>query len=735
MINQYIKASALLALCISGSYTTADSQWSVCDAPITSPINKLPRIIPGALLVEADHGTIQAKGISSLEGKVIIQQDDKIIRADKATYDNRNGNVTAFGNILFSNDSMQLKSSEIQFQMRSSTGAMKNAEYSLINGLGHGSSDLLKQNGKEKTQLKKATFSTCPPGHRSWHLASSDIKLDHVTQEGIARNVTFRAGNIPLFYSPYFSFPLNNQRKSGFLAPNFKVSERSGTVFSTPYYLNLAPNFDATLTPNILTKRGVKLDTEFRYLTPNDEGIINFEYLPGDNVFNDEDRSLISIKHKTKISENTQLSINATDISDVDYFQDFGDSLVSSSIAALERRIDLTRLGKNWSFNTSLQDYKVLDTINTLNLNNNPYSRLPELRFQYTPTYRTGDTQYFFETELVNFDKENAITGLRFDLNSTASKRFGNSAWYVEPSVQLRHTHYSLDNLDSLDNTSTDNAPSRTLPTASIDGGLFFERHINNTSKVQTLEPRLLYTYTPYKDQSNIPIFDSAASSFSTSTRLFAKNRFTGKDRIGDTNQLTAALTTRLINTKDGHEVLTASIGQIFFFNDRKVTLPGEPIANSSSSELALELAGELNSRIRVIASTYWDPQKETFSSTEARLHYKDKKNRRINVAYRNLDEEFEQAEISFSTPINKNWSIVGKFEHDLKNDRSLETFGGVEYANCCWKTRLVARRFLTSDNVTYDNVPFIEFELKGLGNLGTGATDLLEEQIYGYDN
>ena len=735
MTNPYIKASIVLVSCISCSPVIAAPQWSTCAAPtINLNKNNTPSpITPGALLVEADQGSIRPTGISSLEGRVIIRQDEKIIHADKATYDNRNTNVTAFGNVLFSTEAMTLKSSEVQYQMRTNTGTIKNAEYSLASGEGHGSSKLLQQNGKEQTQLNEATFSTCPPGHRSWHIASSDIKLNHKTQEGIARNVTFRAGNIPLFYSPYFSFPLNNQRKTGFLTPNLKTSDRSGTIFTTPYYLNLAPNFDATLTPNLLTKRGVKLDTEFRYITSKDSGIINFEYLPGDNVFNNENRSLVSIKHKTKISENTLLSIDATDISDVAYFQDFGDSLLNSSIASLERRIDLTRFGKNWTLNTSLQDFKVLDTTNILNnISGNPYSRLPEIRFKYLPARKIGDTQYFFETELVNFDKENAVTGLRFDINTIAKKRFGSPAWYIEPSIELRHTQYSL---NPFSDETTETSPSRTLPTASIDAGLFFERPIKNNSKIQTLEPRLLYTYTPYKDQSNIPVFDSASSSFSTSTRLFSKNRFTGKDRIGDTNQLTMALTTRLIDADDGHEVLTASIGQIFFFNDRKVRLPGEPVESNNSSELALELSGELNNRLRLIASTYWDPQKETFSSTETRLHYKDTRKRRINLAYRRLDEELEQAAISFSAPINQNWSLVSKLERDLKNDRSLETLGGVEYTNCCWKMRLVARRFLTADNITYDNVPFIEFELKGLGNLGTGATDLLEEQIYGYDN
>lgn len=727
MINNLIKVSLLFILTARCTALSAVSpQWPTCIIPTVPETNDAPLqpLPPKAILVEADQGLIQPDGISTLSGNVIIQQDKKYIQADQATYNNRSGNVTAFGHVLLTTKSMKLKSSEINYQINQEKGEIKNAEYTLSNGQGHGSSKLLIQNGTVKTQLSDATFSTCPPRHRSWHIASSDIKLDHNKQVGSARNVTFKVGDTPLFYSPYVSFPLNNQRQSGFLAPSFGVSERSGSIFSTPYYLNLAPNFDATITTNYLTKRGIKLDTEFRYLTSRDSGIINVEYLPSDNVSNHENRSLVSIDHKTEISKSTTFSINAADISDSHYFEDFGNSLFSSSIAALERRIDITRLEKDWFFNASLQDYKVLDS------NNAPYSRLPELHFQHTPKRKVGDTQYFLETELVKFQKDNATTGLRFDINTITSKHFGDASWYVEPSLQLRHTVYSLDN-----HTTDSTNPTRTLPTASIDTGLFFERGLKNSRKIQTLEPRLLYTYTPYKDQSHIPVFDSAATSFSTSTRLFAKNRFTGKDRIGDTNQLTMALTTRLIDPVNGREVLTASIGQIFFMDDRKVALSDEAIDNNSSSELAIELAGELNSRTRLISSTYWDPNEKEISSTEIRIHYNDDKKRRINLAYRNLSNELEQASLTFSTPISDHWNMVGKLEKDIKNDRHLETLAGIEYSNCCWKARFVQRKFLTADNETYDSVPFIEFELKGLGNLGTGAANLLEEQIYGYDN
>lgn len=717
----------MLGISLTPAYASPEKTWGVCTVPpidTTKNFQLNTKLVTGATYLEADTGSINANGVSVLEGAVDIRHDDQHLQADSASYDRPDDKLTASGNIVFSTKTLSLDSSKIEYKLKERSGKIHDAEYNLKSGMGHGSSNLVTLTGNSQTKLKDATFSTCPASQKSWHIASSNIRLDHDSQIGKARNVTFKVGDVPVFYSPYFSFPLNNQRRSGFLAPSFGITDQLGTKISLPYYINFAPNHDATLTPTILTKRGLKLDSEFRYLTDNDNGIINIDILPSDNERNEDNRSLVSIKHKTKFTEHTTLSINASDVSDTEYFDDFGDSLVTTSTPALERRIDLTTLGKNWSFNTSLQDYQILDSEDA------PYSRLPELKFSYIPTKKMGKLNMEFETELVNFDKDSETTGIRFDISAGASKRYGDASWFITPALQVRHTEYSLNN----NTTSNNDTPSRTLPTISLDTGLFFDKNLEGHHKIQTLEPRLFYTYTPFKDQNNIPVFDAATNSFSTSTRLFSQNRFTGKDRIGDTNQLTTALTTRLIDTKIGKEVLSASIGQIHYFDDRKVTLPGTPVETSRSSEFAFEFAGRLNTNTRLINSFYWDPDLQRTSSSEARIHYKDQKKRVANLSYRRLDQELEQAAFSFSTPINHQWGIIGKTEYDLLKDRNLETLVGIEYSSCCWKTRIGARRFMTSDNINYDNNFFIEFELKGLGSLGVGNTNILEEQIYGYE-
>jgi LPS-assembly protein len=308
-------------------------------------------------------------------------------------------------------------------------------------------------------------------------------------------------------------------------------------------------------------------------------------------------------------------------------------------------------------------------------------------------------------------------------------RRPTDDGWYFKPSVGLRHTYYNLKN------NPAGNIHSRSLPTFSLDAGLFFDRILPLNNKLtQTLEPRLFYTYTPFRDQGKLPVFDTARTAFSTSTQLFSENRYTGKDRIGDTNNLTVALTSRIQNRETGKELFTASVGQIFYFEDRKVVLPGETVQTHSQSEFAFELSGEINDNTRLSTSTFWDPKTQKWTATETRLNYKDDKNRIANLSYRSLDNELKQVSASFAAPLNKNWSIVGRADHDLKNNRNLETLAGIEYQNCCWKTQLVGKKYLTSDNNTYDDAIFLQFELKGLGNLGNKANDFLEDKIYGYE-
>ncbi len=721
--TNYTTKLVSVCLCLLVSQVQAEKQLRLCKLPQrlnTYQITTNPA--KDAIYMEADEGLINRSGVSSLLGNIVIQQNDLNLNAQKASIDGRNNTVIATGGVTLVTKNIELDSDSINYQLDSQTGELNNVRYQLKKSTTNGRSNKIIQTNGTQLELQGATYTTCPPSVNSWHIAADNIKLDQDKQQGTAKNVTFKVGNTPIFYLPWLSFSLNNQRKSGFLSPSLQVSEQFGLAIAMPYYFNLAPDYDATLTPSYLSKRGLKIDGEFRYLSKQHQGIWEYEILPRDRASNDSQRDYFKIKHSSKLTDSVRLNVKTEGVSDKKYFDDFGKSLSISSTSALERRIEVVKVGKNWRFSMASVDYQTLDATDS------SYSKLPELKFNYTPKIRSNDIKLSLDTELSNFDKDNAPTGMRVDISLKASRKFADTAWYFKPSVGLRHTYYNLNNNPS------GNSHSRSLPTLSLDAGLFFDRVLADGKLTQTLEPRLFYTYTPFRDQSNLPVFDTARTNFSTSTQLFSENRYTGKDRIGDTNNLTVALTSRIQNRATGQELLQASVGQIFYFEDRKVTLPGETVQTHSASEFAFELSGKIGDHSRLSTATFWDPETQKWTATETRLNYKDDNDRIANFSYRTLGDELEQASVSFAAPIDKSWSIVGRMDHDLKNDRNLETLAGIEYQNCCWKARFVGRKYLTSDNNTYDDAVFLQFELKGLGNLGNKASNFLEDKIYGYE-
>jgi len=713
-----ISGLSLLAL-----QAQAESQFPLCAIPTIFDVNTITNNpVKGAVYLEAGSGLINRSSVSSLVGNVIIQQNDLTINAENASFGGANNTVIADGKVILSNKNIQLNSDSINYQTDSQSGQLKNVRYQLKKSTSNGRSRNVIQKNATQLELQDATYTSCPTSLNSWHIAAANIKLDQDKQVGSAKDVTLKIGDTPIFYFPWLSFSLNNQRKSGFLTPTIGLSEQSGTTLSIPYYLNLSPSYDATITPSYLSKRGLKLENEFRYLTKKHQGIWEYEILPRDRASNDKQRDYFKIKHSSKISDSVRFNVQTEGVSDKEYFDDFGKSLSGTSTSALERRIEIIKVGRNWRLSAASLDYQTLDSTNS------SYSKLPELKFNYTPKILPNNITLSLDTELSNFDKNDGPTGVRFDVNIDASKKFGNDAWYFKPSVGLRHTYYNLKN------NPAGNRHSRTLPTLSLDAGLFFDRTLAGGKLTQTLEPRLFYTYTPFRDQSDIPVFDTARTDFSTSTQLFSKNRYTGKDRIGDSNQLTVAVTSRIQNRETGKELLQLSAGQIFHFDDRKVTLPGETVQTNAQSEFAFELSGKVNDNVRLSTASFWDPKTQKWTATETRLNYKDDKNRIANVSYRSLNDELKQTSASFAIPVSKELSIIGRVDHDLKNDRNLETLAGIEYQNCCMKARLVGRKYLTSDNHNYDDAIFLQFELKGLGNLGHKANNVLEDKIYGYE-
>jgi len=676
---------------------------------------------PDAVYLEADRGEIKRRGISQLDGKVIIQRNQQRLNAEQASYNQQTKQVTASGNVTLSAPNTHFQSDRIHYNLAKQAGTIENAQYQLPGTHTHGKSQRIIQHNAEELELQGASYTTCPIMDPSWHLASSSIKLNHKTQTGSAQNVTLRVGDIPIFYFPWLNFSLNNQRKSGFLSPKAGISDQSGYELTIPYYFNLAPNYDATLSVTQLSKRGWKLDSELRFKTEDGEGALNYQFLPSDKAFNKQWRDYFKLGYTHTLSPRSKLTLNAEGVSDRQYFHDLSDSLVLSTTSALAREIRYSVTGDYWDFSLSALDHQVLDT------SSQPYAKLPELKFKYQSPHRYNQLDFAIDAEATYFDKTTSTTGLRIDVGLSASKRFGNQAWYLIPTTEYRLTQYNLQN------GTHGNTHSRALPSFSLDGGLFFEKTLKN-GLTQTLEPRFFYTYTPYKDQSQLPTFDTSLTDFSTNTQLFETNRYTGKDRIGDTNQLTLALTTRLQDPKTGQETTEASIGQVFYFDDRKVTLPGETLPTGRSSALAVEVKRRLTDTTRLSSTWLWDPSQNDWASEEIRVNYQDEKKRIANISYQHLKGELSEVDGSFSLPLNQKWSMVGRADYDLFNHRSLELLAGLEYRDCCWGARAVARRYLTSDNVTYDDALYFELELKGLGSVGNSARSILQEKTYGYE-
>ena len=689
----------------------------------------------GAVYLEADTGIINPDAVSTLQGNIIIQKNGLLFNANRASFDRSNQTVIADGNVILAAPNLEFKSQSIQYNLQDHTGTVKQAEYKVGKLDARGKSQSIELVNQNEIKLKQATFSTCPNPNPSWHIKSSEIKINRKAQQGSAKNVTFNVKGVPIFYFPKFNFPLNNNRKSGFLTPRVRIQSNPG--ISLPYYFNLAPNYDATLTTTLNERQGLLFDSEFRYLTPLHNGKLEYDFIPEDKSFDSgKYRDYFKLDHQTTLSKKTKIKLNAEGVSDEDYFDDLSDSLETSSRSSLQRRLEITHVNNPWTFSAAVEDYQILDT------DNSPYSRLPELKLSYKPKTAPKEFKVGMNVELVNFNKSEGVTGTRLDAKTSISKKWGNDAWFIKPSLSLQSTLYSLNN------NIGKNTLNRTLPTFTLDTGLFFDRNITVHKKsgdkhyTQTLEPRLFYSYTPFKDQSDFPVFDTARTNYSATTGLFSTNRFTGKDRIADTNRLTFAVSSRLQDRENGKELFKASIGQVFNFDDRKVTLPGGTIQTGKQSNLVLELSGRINDNFRVSTSALWNFDKKRITNTELRLNYQDDKRRIANISYRKLntelntsDTESTQLTLSGAFPINDKWSFVGSLERDIENKRNLETLAGLEYQDCCWKTRIVAKRYLSSDNVNYETPIFIEFELKGLGGLGNGARRELKEKIYGYED
>jgi LPS-assembly protein len=544
--------------------------------------------------------------------------------------------------------------------------------------------------------------------------------------------ITFK--RVPIFYSPYLTFPLSDQRRSGFLAPSYRVSSASGLELTVPYYLNLAPNYDATVGLRGMTERGVQLQGEFRYLTTRGQGQLGLELMPDDRKFG-SGRSAVSFQHTGYFAERWSANVNFNRLSDRQYFEDLGTNLAIASQTFAERRADVYRWGNGWYALGRLQSFQTLDR--RLPGGSRPYERLPQLMAVYRPAERNRQVNFSGTAELVHFDRRDSVTGVRMDLRPTVSYPIRGTAGFIEPRATLRQTLYSLDGTAP----GAKRTPTRTIPTFSVDSGLFFERNleIRGQSLVQTLEPRAFYLFTPPTNQDDLPVFDTGRFTFAFA-QLFREDRFSGADRVGDAHQVALALTSRVLDPAGG-ELVRGSVGQILFLRDRRITLPGQARETDSVSNLVGEVSANLGRRWRVLGGLQWDPHATRTERSTVALRYQPDPLRVVNAAYRFLRQapgvvgSVEQMDLSFAWPVARHWRAVGRWNHSLPDNRMLEAFGGLEYESCCWAFRAVGRRYLSSTEGEHTNAIFFQLELKGLTGIGRGTVSFLERSIPGYEN
>lgn len=686
--------------------------------------------------LSAERFDIQDQQHYSLEGQVEIQRADQFIGADAMRFDNEAETYEAEGAVRYQDRGLLVGAQSAKGELQSDTNTLEEVQYQLLEARGNGRAKRAVVRGEE-SELTGVSYTTCDPGTAGWSLNASRVDLDQAEGIGTARNATLRLGSVPILYLPYASFPIDERRRTGFLFPSIGSSQDSGVDISTPYYINLAPNYDLTLTPRFMGRRGAMLGAEFRYLTTTQRGELSGTWLPDDDQTGD-DRGSLGFRHFGALGPYWNVQANLNHVSDDRYFEDFGDSLAAASTSLLESSAGLYGRGPYWTASLSAQDWEITDPF--LPDGFEPFRRLPRLTFGYERPLH-DNVIAGLRSEAVVFDHEERPGATRYDFYPWIAFPIERAAGYIRPELGFRHTQYELERGYSADFTTR--SPSRDTPIASLDAGLFFERNANLFGKrmLQTLEPRLYYLRVPYESQDDLPLFDTQELTFGFA-QLFRNNRFTGADRQMDANQATVALTTRLLEEASGRERLSASIGQIRYFSPQRIQLPGVAVTDLAGSALVGDLDLTLSDRWRVGISQQWDPDNELSDLSALRAQYRWNPRGVLNFAYRFRREQsgafadmvaLEQVDTSFTVPVSERWRLVGRWNYSLLDSSTLEAVAGFEWESCCLAARVLGRRYVRNREGEMNNGIYIELELKGLATLGRKSGELLERAILGY--
>ncbi len=744
-----------LSLCIAlalPAYAQEDSEnWGLCpiedavpefvDAPTPTGDgdnrDSQPTDIAGdALNASETDSTV-------FRGNVELSRGDQFLGTDKLVYNSEDGTYVAEGSVRYQDSGLRIVAERAHGDQQADSHVIEDLRYQLVARRGNGDAEQIELEGTEGA-LIGPTYSTCPPSQRAWELRAKRIDIDTAEGIGVARNATVRIGRVPVLYVPWLMFPIDDRRRTGMLYPSIKLSSRNGFDWLQPVYLNLAPNYDATLSPRYMSQRGILLGGEFRWMYPGGRGEFSGEWMPKDKlpereafrytddpVLPTDNRGSVRFTGLHDLGDAWSARANLAWVSDTHYLEDFSNSQYGLSAYHLASSAGLYGRGRYWDSSLTVTHNQLADY--TLSERSVRYDKLPRAHVNWEQPLGSW-FEAGINAEAVSFSHDVLNEGSRLDLKPYVSAPLEGPGWFMTPKLAWRYTAYQLDDALAAANNG-DASPSRSLPIASLDAGLFFDRNFSfrGDSYLQTLEPRIYYLNVPYEDQSTLPLFDTRPMTFSWG-QLFRDNRFSGGDRQVDANQLTTAITTRLISRDDGRERLSASIGQIQYFEDSRVTLgSGEPIEQGKSAWVA-DLGISPTDRWSINAAYQWDPNFGREDLASIRTRYLIGDTGVINLGYRYRRDLTEQVDLSFLYPVTPSWSLVGRYYYSIEDDKLLESIAGVQWESCCMAVRLVARRYIRERNGDLDDSLRLEIELKGLGSAGQKTGDILSRAILGYD-
>lgn len=740
---------------------------------------------------KADSSETQQQTTIIMQGNVELTQGYRSLRADEATFNQQTRQADITGEVELREPGLLLRADTATMSMDSGDASLADAEFVLYESRVRGTAKRLEKFGDNIIVLNNSRITSCEPDSNLWSIAGSEVKINQEKRYGTAKHMRLNIKDIPVIYSPYIRFPVGSDRLTGFLFPSISFDSSSGIEdFAAPFYWNLAPNYDVLLTPRYVDRHGTGLDVEFRHMSEQFDTILDTSYIHNDEGdysardlqkiedglradYTDESRWMYTFDQIGGRGQRWSTKIDYSDVSDIDFLRDFNRSGIDTN-----RQPNIVKVAQadyhsdNWLFSAKGQEYLVLTEESQI-----PYRELP--RVKADGTYRLGDWAVKLNHEYVNFDlnsnynlpTNNLILGerLRTDYGLTWDKDF---AWgFIKPGVAVKSLSYRLDS-EALTDTAN-NSPSLVVPQATLDAGLYFERdtRLFNNSFTQTLEPRAFYFYSDYEDHSKFYgltannryiNFDSSEMTF-TYDQLFRDTRFSGGDRIDDANQVAVGLSSALISSATGIERLRMSVGQIFYHGDRRVVIANNAADEDYTrpkSELAAQIKGQIGDSLRFKSDVAYNQEQSEVSSASLSMNYMDDSYRILNVSYRYtrnpqsfnpsnpapvLDSTMDQIDVSTILPISAQWSVIARSNYDFTYNLELDTFAGLEYSDCCYRIRILGRRWLnfdynsnflkTATRDDYDEGIFVDIQLKGLGSISKRIGNLLDEAIFGYND